>query len=104
MTLQTHLTLEIIKNNKALTELGSMHFYGDKDHVKEYSEALDFGGRYDGDVRLTISDILDNAKELFGLTPGGKHYDDIAHQILTMCQEDKTLAEIEKYILKELRK
>jgi hypothetical protein len=96
MTLQTHLNLETIKNNKAL------------------QVESEWG-------RPTISDILDNAKVLFNeaekecdcdgvpvcewwcktQTTGWQY---ISHQILTMCQEDKTLAEIEKYILKELRK
>lgn len=124
LSLNTHISLDAIKSNKKLQEIecensfneervcgyGYTEWTGNWFFRKEPSNKIPSG--YMGHIIAapTIADVIDNAEMLFGFNTGdyvgcieNSKYGIISHEILTMCQDDKPLADIEKYILKNIK-
>ena len=104
LSLNTHLPIEVVKQNKKLKE----ELY-DK---KRSSIILKHTNYYPEDFNLTISDIIDNAEELFKRTNGGQKRQwaddrlyawDISRFIIDKCFNDKPIQEISSYIVENIK-
>lgn len=104
LKLNTHLPLEVIKQSKALQGI----------YNKKRSEIIRNNiNYYHEDFNITISDVIENAEFLFDdtriRTIAGCFIDEryeywvVQNEILSMCQQDKTIQEVSDYIIKNLK-
>ena len=128
-SLNKHLPLEVVKQNEALQEIEPWTYYvreeillkKNKWQVASPTFIKDTGriGEYNshhhprGIMRKlcpapTIADVIDNAEELFGdkllNNYSLKNYQHHSHQLIEMCQQDKSIEDISSYIISNLLK
>ena len=112
LNLNTHLSLDVTKNNKQLQEIESGRYYVTYPDGETRTE---HGKPKMGDMIyssyapvLTIADIISNAEKLFGFSQVAmlfidvKKYQLVISDILDKCFQDKPLKEIEAYIVKKI--
>ena len=86
--LNTNLTLETIQKSKALQEINPEKWSFHLSHKELFG---------DDSYYLTIADVISNAESLF------RHPMITNQEILIKCYQNKPLADIEKYVLSNLK-
>ena len=73
--------------------------YIEKSRLKDYFfKGYDTKTGKDLPIKITIADIIDNAKTLFG-----KDYDTKVLVIWTWCDNNKPIEEISEYVIKNIK-
>ena len=115
-SLNKHLPLEVVKQNEALQEIECNKYRRlcngsyegeDKYELEVYPIVANYIKNFYLQA-LTIADVIDNAEELFGdkllNNYSLKNYQHHSHQLIEMCQQDKSIEDISSYIISNLLK
>ena len=119
-SLNKHLPLEVVKQNELLQGIKceKMHYlyqpenkwgihFASRIHLYERNRERKGTAKVEFFPALTIADVIDNAEELFGdkllNNYSLKNYQHHSHQLIEMCQQDKSIEEISKYITDNLK-
>jgi len=128
MKLITHLPLEVVNQNEALQGIKceKMHYlyqpenkwgihFASRIHLYERNRERKGTAKVEFFPALTIADVIDNAEELFGVEEIEAYpscvsedvYSTVNHlvsvNIVYMCQQNKSIEEISKYITDNLK-